>query len=101
MSLTPVNRRALRPSVRALRRASSRGVAVLATVVMLLTGTAAQPASADEISAALTINKTASAGEARPGERLVWEVTAGCTSLSSMCVDSVVVDTVPAPFVLE
>ena len=66
----------------------------------LASGLTAGPAFAADPTAVLTIAKTASAPEARPGETISWEISVGCTSLESMCVNGTVRDSIPAPFQL-
>ncbi|MEN1976109.1 SdrD B-like domain-containing protein [Cellulomonas sp. P4] len=92
-------------------RGWARGWALGLTVVLALVAAVAgapaaataagAPAAAEEPRAALSVVKSVVPTEARPGDRVTWTIDVTCESIVTMCVDAVLTDAVPAPFVIE
>ncbi|HEY0186952.1 MAG TPA: isopeptide-forming domain-containing fimbrial protein [Cellulomonas sp.] len=84
-------------------RPLARVTALLTAIALVLISAvlgAATPAQAADARPTLTIQKTVGATSAEPGDEVVWTVKVTCESISSMCENVVVTDTIPDPFVL-
>lgn len=82
------------------RRRLSLALTVLLAGGVALTVPATAQAAPDG-RGALSVRKTVSAATARPGDHLTWTVQVTCESITAMCQDVTLDDTVPSPFVLD
>lgn len=104
--LMPSRRGPGKHAARRARRGWMTALSLVTTALLALGGTAtaltfhAPPAQAAP-SAGLTIKKTVDTAEVRPGDQAVFTIRAGCSSETTSCMNAVVTDAIPAPFVVE